>query len=367
MSSVSAKMSKAVMKGCVEVLKKASEEYGFNLEEELRRQGLEVRERTKYEYERYVCSKETLRETIEKYGVGVIPSVLEEEECERMVSKMWDFFEHITSEWEIPLDRNKKETWREFYKLYPLHSMLVQHWGVGHAEASWDLRQNRKIAEIFATLWNCDVNDLLVSFDGLSFNLPPEVTKRGWNRGNTEYHTDQSFTNSTFSCVQSFVTGLDIDEYDATLSFMEGSNKYHDEFREAFNFTDKQNWHKLTKEQEIFYENRGCVKKNMMCPKGSLVFWDSRTIHCGTEADKRRKEAKLRAVIYLCYLPRSVSNKKDLAKKQKAFNDGRTTSHYPCNIKLFGKTPRTYGGHMPVVKKIEKPVLTEFGKRLAGF
>lgn len=326
-----------------------------------------MNQQSMYEFEKYVCTKETLKDTIEKYGVAVIPGVLGEEECDKMLSKIWDFFEHITSEWETPLDRNNKDTWREFYKLYPLHSMLVQHWGVGHAQASWDLRQNINIVEIFAYLWNCDVNDLLVSFDGLSFHLPPEVTKRGWNRGNTWYHTDQSFMNSEFSCVQSFVTGLDIDEYDATLSFMEGSNKYHDEFRDTYNITNKKNWYKLTREQETFYESRGCMKKNIKCPKGSLVFWDSRTIHCGTEADKRRAVPKIRAVVYLCYMPRSVSDKKNLEKKQKAFNESRTTSHYPCKIKLFGKEPRTYGETMPVIKKTEKPVLTELGKKLAGF
>jgi Phytanoyl-CoA dioxygenase (PhyH) len=321
--------------------------------------------RDMYEYERYVCSKETLRETIEKYGVGVIPRVLGEEECESMVSKMWDFFEHITSEWEKPLDRKKEETWREFYKLYPLHSMLVQHWGVGHAEASWEVRQNRKIVEIFANLWNCDVNELLVSFDGLSFNLPPEVTKKGWNRGNTWYHTDQSFTKSEFSCVQSFVTGLDIDEYDATLSFMEGSNKYHDEFREAFNVTDKTNWYKLTREQETFYENRGCVKKNIKCPKGSLVFWDSRTIHCGIEADKRRSEPKLRAVIYLCYMPRSVSDKKNLEKKQKAFNEGSHNESLPLPHKVVWKDTAHLWFTNASNKKNRKTSVNRFGKKIS--
>ena len=134
---------------------------------------------TCYEYERYICDKETLRETIETFGVAIIPNVLDEIECETMLNKIWDFLEHITQSWEIPIDRNKIETWNEFYKLYPSHSMLLQHWGVGHTQACWDVRQNIKIVEIFAYFWGCSSNDLLVSFDGLSFHLPPEITKRG--------------------------------------------------------------------------------------------------------------------------------------------------------------------------------------------
>lgn len=323
--------------------------------------------KSNYEYEKYICTKETLRSTIDLYGVAIIPNVLDENECNTMVSQIWDFFETITQKWTIPINRNNKNTWREFYKLYPLHSMLIQHWGIGHSQASWNVRQNINIATIFAHFWGCDVNELLVSFDGLSFNLPPEITKRGWNKGNTWYHTDQSYTTNEFKCVQSFITGLDINEYDATLSFMEGSNKYHNEFKTKYNVTDKSNWYKLNKEQEAFYSSKGCNIMNIKCPKGSLVFWDSRTIHCGVESDSRRTIPNIRAVIYLCYMPRNLCNNANLKKKQKAFNELRTTSHYPCNIKLFPKTPRTYGGSLPTITNIENPSLTALGQKLAGF
>jgi len=320
-----------------------------------------------YEFEKYLCKKETLKETIEKYGVAIIPSVLNEEEYNNILNKIWDFFEYITQKWKIPINRNDKNSWSEFYKLYPIHSMLIQYWGVGHAQASWDVRQNIKIVEIFAELWECDINDLLVSFDGLSFNLPFEITKRGWNKGNTWFHTDQSYMNDEFKCIQSFITGLDINENDATLSIFEGSNKYHAEFRDKFNITDKKDWYKLNREEEQFYYDRNCHIKNIKCPKGSLVLWDSRTIHCGIEPNKKRQEANIRAVIYLCYMPRSLSNELNLKKKQKAFNELRSTTHYPCKIKLFPKNPRTYGGILPEITQIEKPKLNDLGRKLAGF
>lgn len=320
-----------------------------------------------YEYDKYICTKETLKDTIQKYGVGIIPNVLDENECELMINGIWNFLEYITQDWTKPLNRNDKKTWTEFYKLYPLHSMLLQYWGVGHAQVSWDIRQNLKIVEIFAHFWECNVNDLLVSFDGLSFNPPPEITKRGWNKNNTWYHTDQSFTTPDFKCIQSWITGIDINDGDATLSVLEGSNKYHNDFKEKFNVTNKKNWYKLNKEEEKFYIDKNCNYKNIKCPKGSLVFWDSRTIHCGIEASKYRTIPNFRAVIYLCYMPRRLSSKAQLTKKQKAFDELRTTSHYPCNIILFGKSPYTYGGDIPVIKSITVPELNELGKKLAGF
>ena len=322
---------------------------------------------TEYLDVKYYCSKETLKETLNKFGVAIIPNVLNENECTSLVNGIWNYFEHITQEWEIPIKRDNPNSWKEFYKLYPTHAMLIQHWDVGHTQVSWDVRQNEKIVDIFSHFWNCDKNELLVSFDGLSFNLPPEITKRGWNKNNTWYHTDQSFTVDEFKCIQSWVTGIDVNDGDATLSFMEGSNKYHKEFRKNFNITDKSNWYKLTKEQEQFYLSKNCLYKNIKCPKGSLVLWDSRTIHCGVEALRNREKQNLRAIIYLCYMPRELSTQKLLEKKQKAFQELRTTSHWANKPTLFPKNPRTYGNELPTITKINQPNLTDLGKKLAGF
>jgi len=321
---------------------------------------------TNYEYDKYVCTKETLKNTLQMYGVGIIPNVLDENECEKIVTGIWDYLEHITENWEMPIDRNDTKTWREFYKLYPKHSMLLQHWGVGHAQVSWDVRQNTKIVEIFAHFWECEITDLLVSFDGLSFHLPPEITNRGWNRNKTWYHTDQSFTTPEFKCIQSFITGLDINEGDATLSFMENSNNYHAEFKNRYLIANKNDWYKLDSDEQEFYIEKGCNIKNIKCPKGSLVVWDSRTIHCGIEASNKRVLPNIRAIIYLCYMPRILCSQKNLKKKQKAFNELRTTSHYPCDIKLFAMYPHTFGGEIPIITQIEKPILNDLGKLLAG-
>ena len=43
-----------------------------------------------YEYEKYICTSSTLLDTINKYGVAIIPSVLNEEECNEMIEGMWN-------------------------------------------------------------------------------------------------------------------------------------------------------------------------------------------------------------------------------------------------------------------------------------
>ena len=318
-----------------------------------------------YEGERYYTTKEQLKETLNKYGVDIIPSIINESECEILYSGIWDFFEHITKYWEIPVNRNDVTTYREFYKLYPLHSMLIQYFSIGHAQVSWDMRQNEKILDIFSYFWGCDNKDLLVSFDGLSLHLPPEITKKGW-LGKSWFHTDQNIKHNNFECVQSFITALDINEGDATLTFMENSHSFHN-ILNVEGSNPKTDWYKLNKEEEQMFLNKGCEYKKIKAPKGSLIFWDSRTIHSGCEAMKGRSTMNFRAIVYLSYSPRSQCNNKNIEKKKKAYNELRTTNHWACNPKLFPKTPRTYGGVLPTINPINNPVLNSIGLKLVGF
>jgi hypothetical protein len=97
----------------------------------------------------YYTTPELLKNTIDEYGVAIIPNVLNDEECDSIVSGLWDYFEHITQEWPMPISRRNSNSWRGIYELFPLHSMLFQYFNSGHAQISWDMRQNPKIIEIF--------------------------------------------------------------------------------------------------------------------------------------------------------------------------------------------------------------------------
>ena len=322
---------------------------------------------TTYEYERYIATSDTLKDVLNEYGVAIIPSVLDDDECKEMVDGMWDTLEYWTQYWETQIKRDDSSTWKSLRDLLPKHSMLIQHYGLGHAQFIWNLRQNQKCISIFAKLWKCKEEDLLVSFDGASFSMPSEITKIGWFR-KAWFHTDQSYLRNCFECIQSWVTGFDVNDGDATLGFYEKSHRYHEAFAEHFEMTDKSDWYKLQNEDEIdFYKNNGCAEKYIKCPKGSMVFWDSRTIHCGVEPRKGRENINFRCVAYLCYMPRSLAKNADIKKKIKAFEEMRMTSHWPCKIKLFPKMPRTYGAEVKEVVPLKFPELNELGRKLAGY
>jgi len=318
--------------------------------------------------DKYHCTTATLEQTVAQYGVAILPSVLSPAECEELRSLMWDFVEGISQTWERPLSRHDESTWGQVKKLLLSHGMLCQWYGVGHCQAAWTVRQNPNVVAPFAAYYKCDrPEDLLTSFDGMSFGLPPEVTKRGWFRG-TWLHTDQSYTRNEHECLQAWVTAEDVEPGDGTLAFYEGSHLLHAEFAQRFGVTEKGDWYQLKEaEQVAFYRTRCGEVKRIVCPRGSMVFWDSRTIHCGSEPMRGRPNPKLRAVVYACYQPRACASQRAIEKKRKAFEERRTTSHWPARPKLFGKRPRTYGAALPEVTPPPDPVLTALGTRLAGF
>jgi hypothetical protein len=321
-----------------------------------------------YKTRKYITNIDGVKKKLEKYGVAIIPSLLNENECEAMKKGMWDYLEQVTKDFETPINRNDNKTWSELSKLWVKHSMLIQQWKIGHAQFIWNLRQNPKIVNIFSKIWNTKPEDLLVSFDGASIHMPPEITKKGWFRGRTWFHTDQSFTRNNLECIQSWVTANDVNKGDATLAFYEKSNRYHEDFQKKFDIKDKSDWFVL-KEQKYkdFYLKKGCKLQYIKCPAGSLVLWDSRTIHCGQEALKEREKPNIRCVSYLCYTPRNRSTDNNLKKKIKAFEEMRTTNHWPHKQKLFPKKPRTYGQEIAPIANISEPIVNELGKKLIGY
>jgi ectoine hydroxylase-related dioxygenase (phytanoyl-CoA dioxygenase family) len=322
----------------------------------------------KHEYAKYTTTLENVRETLETYGVAILPHVLDDQECENMFQGCCNAFEYLTQKWDIPITMKDPTSWVQYRDLYPIHSMILQHFGIGHAQYIWDIRQNPKCIAPFAQLWNCVPDELLVSFDAISMHFPPETTGYGWF-GHKWYHTDQSYLHNDFECVQGWVTALDVNEGDGTLAIIEGSHLYHKEFAETIGIRDIKDYYKLNEEELAFYlEKCGCQEKYIVCPKGSVVLWDSRLIHCGIEPRRGRRTPNFRCIAYLCYMPRKGATAKQLEKKIQAFENMRMTTHWPTKSKLFGKWPQTYGAVIKETTPLPRPIVkTALGLRLIGY
>jgi len=318
---------------------------------------------------KFWTTKEKLKETLEKFGVAIIPKVLSDVEVGKMNSGVWDCLEHVTQDLDLPMNRKDESTWRTYFELAPLHGMMHKHWQVGHAQFVWDLRQNPKVVDVFSKLWEVPPEDLICSFDGFSFLLPIQKMNRGYER-KTWFHCDQSYLRNGFESIQSWVTGYDVVEGSATLRCFAGSHKYHADVQKEFKIEDKADWFKATDEMLEFYLKKEDVEDvRIQAPAGSMVFWDSRTIHygCRPGKDEKSEGSSFRNVVYICMHPRALANEKILAKRVKYFNEKRMTNHWAYKPKVNAKTPRSWGKPLPKVREIPSPKLTNLGRCLVGF
>lgn len=339
---------------------------------------------TKFVYtDAHHCEAKDALTTLDKYGVAVIPNLIPEKKCLSFRKQLWDELYQLTKDWDTPIEEKKPETYRQIFKLCLLHSMLIQYHKVGHFNTVWAIRQLPEIVNVFSGIYNCDPGDLLVSFDGLSWHMPFEVTKRGYFRGNCWLHTDERPGKEGYklvrtvdgkkeerivSCIQGMVNLYPVNEGDATLSVLEESHKYHAEMFDEFDLADfKSDWFKINKEQLDWYNKKGCKQRCITAPIGSLTLWYSRTIHQGLEPMRDRENPNFRLVVYTCYTPRSMASEKMLVKRVKAFEEKRMTNHWPHDAKLFAKKPRTYGGEVPVISYDPEPKINELGRRLIGY
>lgn len=318
-------------------------------------------------FKNYDCDIDNVLEQLENYGVAVIPNILNKEEIKNMRTGMWDTLEFLSNKLETPIDRYDMNTWNSWLKLLPNHHMLMQTYSIGHSQFIWDIRQNPKVVDVFSKIWSCQPEELITSYDAVSFHLPPEISKEGWYDSDDWFHVDASYMRKDFECVQGFVTGFDINDGDASLTILEGSNKYHSEYGEFWEPSEN-DWVRLSQEDLDYYNQKGCKRHNVMAKAGSLILWDSRTVHCGMKPLMTREKPNFRLVSYVCMTPRKWIEEPQLELRRKALEEMFMTTHCPQRPKLFPKLPYSYGGRrvIPEVPLLPQPELTELGMKISG-
>lgn len=311
---------------------------------------------------KYYTTSDKVKENIEKYGVAIVPGLLDKEECDKGISGMWDTFEYLTQNAPKPVNRNDNTSWKTTFDLSPSLGMIYGYYGLGHSQFIWDIRQNPKCINVFANMWG--TSDLISSFDGFSYHSSSSIT--GVDYAPVEwYHTDQSYTKDYFEGVQSWVTLYDVNEGDATLVFLEYSHLYQQEIRDEFNKNSLSDWNLLTEEEIEMYENYGCSEVNITCPAGSLVMWDSRLVHYGRLPDNDRVVDNTRAVIYLNYTPKENVSDEILDYRHLLFEKKITTNHQSYNPIGRPRVPNDLLIDYDI-PELGLPVLSDVGKKLIG-
>jgi len=320
---------------------------------------------SKFDTQYKAITHEEIVNIIDKYGICYVPDVLNNEERLNMISGTWDFFEHITGRDMQPIMRSDPATWSSFDSLDTTLGMIYHYWNVGHAQHLWDIRQNTNIIKIFTNLLHTNPNNLLVSFDGLGFLLPPEYTNINWHKEkDCNLHLDQRLSYTEQKGFQSFVTAYDIEEGDASIRFLEGSHKHVRQFVNKFGefCTDDLI---VFKDEHIEYYKEHCEEKFLKCPAKSLVLWDSRLVHCVANPRRNRKNENMSCIAYLSYAEKDEITNEDLELKKLALQEKYTSNHYANHATYFPTYPTNYNKQH--YDSIKSPHLTPMGYSLVGY
>lgn len=267
-------------------------------------------------------------------GYCILPNILSQDEI--------IYCKKIFYEW-----KNSIPNHDFIHNIIDPHGIYKYH-NVGHTRHAWYIRTRPQIINIFQQLWNQD--NLIVSFDGCCY-IPKECTKQDtcWT------HTDQSSIKKNFECYQGFVSLTSNKE--RTLRVYKSSHLLHQEYFKQKNISNNKNWNLIDNEYLNAINDN---KINLEVPAGSLVLWDSRTFHQNQYGLPNSEE---RIVQYICYFPKNhkLNSKKMSEKRLRYFNEKRTTSHWPCPIKVNSRQPQTYGDERKIIdySKLTSPDLED--------
>lgn len=334
---------------------------------------------------------------LEELGYCVIPQVLSTSEAELLYQRVWhEFVEKVWPNCKM----NDRSNWKE---TFPMHNKMGIFAGpAGQTQVMWDLRQDLRIVDVFAQVWN--TNDLIVSMDGLSFMCPPEIREgyiEPWP------HVDQAilqrqdkvahcnnppigFVSESLLKTQPYtIQGqfLFEDSFDGDGGFycIPKSHLKFTEFApqlETINAMETPKDEKRRIRQKFLDEffgnnidefgNPYCMK-HITASRGSLILWDSRTIHWNQHASKDRPYSdnpKVRMVGYLCYVPKTRLTDEGRIRRMDAFENGVSTGHNPAYPELKYTKDHIHGEFKQYLEDSSynqpKINLTSLGKSLLG-
>jgi ectoine hydroxylase-related dioxygenase (phytanoyl-CoA dioxygenase family) len=281
-----------------------------------------------------ITDLDNLTKTLDEFGVAVLPNVFSRDECDAFRAKV---MKELKTELGVVTPNDVMD------KLKATHGGMIKTHGVSLSNTVLELKTDERTIEPFRRVWPEDRDALVTSLDAMFIGPPPELTfnPQLFDPEKTSFHFDQASNKKEFCCLQSFINLEDTEHGGGCLGVMTGSHKLHAKFFENFGIdTQNRDWYLINKttHHQWFLDN-GCEWKMMCAPKGSMVLWDSRTLHMGTlpRAD-RPNPNKWRFLVYVCYGPARFQTNEDMELKRKAYNQNQCTAHWPYGgVRLFSK------------------------------
>lgn len=290
-----------------------------------------------------------LKDIVDVYGVAILTDYFGDHYADDLFAS--------TKKWLIDLNiglTNDLATWKTAnMPLGPRYGMYQSI--VSHCPDFWKLRED--MAPIFSVLYG--TTELMSSIDGASFypglGAPRNVKNSDWA------HIDQTVS-SDLLCYQGQFVATDTS---ASFVATPGSSLRHaDVLRKCGIPKDAGNWHKFTDTEvnkliSMFGDD---YQLPILAPKGSVIIWDSRTIHSARYPDLG--ENSWRASFYVSMRPINTFSQRNMDTIKRAALEGRTTNHW--GTKLFGTGDRYKQKNARVMQLVKNPTILSYVENMTA-
>jgi ectoine hydroxylase-related dioxygenase (phytanoyl-CoA dioxygenase family) len=273
------------------------------------------------------------------HGYVIIRDVLSKDEVTNTVDSLWKTLGSLDS----GIDRNNSETWTNDRWPGWKDVGFLQTNSISQSDPAWSIRGNSSIKRIFSRIWA--TNDLLVSLDTFIAWRPWSKNKL-WKPKTENIHVDQNpFFKQGHCCTQGMMVLKDVNLENGGLMVVPDTNNDETQAyirREYPYLKDKdEDWGELDIVDPLM-EKRLLLE----APAGSLILWDSRTVHgglVGTGYPKILSDGShdtceqdpgelARLAFAVCMVPKSFAKDLDTLglKRTIAYNRGKTLTHWPA-------------------------------------
>ena len=219
------------------------------------------------------------------------------------------------------LDIAKEHTWN-FPKGF---RGIVTSYGLPHADFAWMIRAHPRIQQAFASIFG--TKDLVVSLDAVIAQAQNSKSKLpGW------LHKDQHPNHKGLS-VQAVYTHFGSGPHDAGTCLVPGSHKvtFPWEWRAKGD-------HLRAPEDAVF----GSLPLKPNVPPDSVVFFNSRLVHASVSGTGHVPGRPARLGVCVAYAPVARRSEPTRKKKEKAYLQGKCSSHWPCDNFSLKPPPKSF-------------------------
>jgi len=286
-----------------------------------------------------------LQDVFRREGCALVTGVLTSEECARL-EELWkeDLLSLIDEEQDLPagivevLGRVQKEgcgAWPAAWSALLGKKGCASQRGLPHGAFAWAARLHPNVRRVFAELFGVVAEELAVGLDVPFWKASDTIFRQDTNP--QWLHVDQNHaTGLTHMCAQGvlYVWPSTDDNASTTALWPRSHTDTYTRLMRDPLASSRSNSVRLSQlhnlyEREDLAAQAVAGTRRVPCPAGSVLLWDSRTVHQGWEAGSRLAQP-------VCWEPRMRRDEQTLLRKLFMCVTGTPSSHSSSEGRVHG-------------------------------